>query len=249
MFSMMEPWQNPAWKPSESTRATVVFVHGAFVRGWEMAPLRHRIAQLGYQERQFRYRSMMRGLDHNLQQLKAFLNETEGDVLHVVGHSMGGVLTRQLFEQQPDPRPGRLIAIGSPLVGCWVGRRVERMHPRLGPWMVGRTVFDYISREQEPVWRGTREFGVIAGSYPFGVGAVFQAHPRPSDGTILLAETKLQGIQDHVTFRLNHFGMLFSKRCTAQVACFLATGEFAPATTSDQELAGDSPTVSEAWLK
>ncbi|MCE0521387.1 MAG: alpha/beta hydrolase [Methylacidiphilales bacterium] len=223
---MSESWLDPAWSPPASARVTVVFVHGAIVRGWEMALLRRRLRLLGYRVRQFRYRSMMKGLDDNARRLGEFLRETEGDILHVIGHSMGGVLIRKVFEQYPDPRPGRIVAIGSPLLDCWVGRRFCRLHRRIGRWMVGRTVADYISRPSEPVWRGAREFGVLAGTYRFGIGAIFKSLPRPSDGVVLLNETRLKGIRDHATFRLNHFGMLFSRRCCAQVARFLATGEF-----------------------
>ncbi len=223
---MPAPWLNPDWRPQASTRSTVVFVHGAVVNGWEMIFLRRRMKQLGYRVRQFRYYSMRNGLDENVSRLKVFLDETEGDVVHVVGHSMGGVLTRQLFEQAPDPRPGRLIAIGSPLLDCWIGHRVSGLHDK-GHCLLGRTVHDHIRRTSDPVWRGTREFGVIAGTYPFGIGCIFPDLPNPSDGVVLLAETQLQGLHDHVTYRLNHFGMLLSRRCTMQIAKFLATGAFA----------------------
>jgi pimeloyl-ACP methyl ester carboxylesterase len=214
------------WSPPPSSVTTVVLVHGALVRGWEMAPLGYFLRRLGYRVRQFRYRSMMKGLDENVGRLKQFITESEGEVVHVVGHSMGGVLLRQVFERDPDPRPGRLVAIGSPLLDCWVGRRVSRMNATLGPLMVGRTVSDYIARASDPVWHGTREFAVIAGTYAFGVGTVFHSHPRPSDGTILLEETQLRGITDHLVLRLNHFGLLFSRRCRGQIARFLATGAF-----------------------
>jgi pimeloyl-ACP methyl ester carboxylesterase len=234
---MTAPWLDPAWSPPASKRVTVVFVHGAIVRGWEMALLRRRLRQLGYRVRQFRYRSMMKGLDDNARRLSEFLRETEGDVLHVIGHSMGGVLIRRVFEQYPDPRPGRLIAIGSPLLDCWVGRRFYRMHRRIGRLLIGRTVTDHISRLNDPVWRGARDFGVLAGTYRFGIGAIFKSLPRPSDGVVLLNETQLQGVRDHTTIRLNHFGMLFSKRCAARIACFLATGAFANPASHDQPVA------------
>jgi pimeloyl-ACP methyl ester carboxylesterase len=169
---------------------------------------------------------MMLGLDENARRLRKFLGETEGDTVHVVAHSMGGVLMRQVFEQDPDPRPGRLIAIGSPLVDCWVGRRFAGVHPLIGHLLIGRTVADWIQRPVDPVWHGTREFGVIAGTFRFGVGAIFPSHPNPTDGVILLEETRLAGLRDHLTIRLNHFGMLFSRRCAAQIARFLATGAF-----------------------
>jgi pimeloyl-ACP methyl ester carboxylesterase len=202
-----------------------------------MALLRRRLRRFGYRVRQFRYRSMMKGLDDNARRLGEFLLETEGDVLHVIGHSMGGVLVRQVFEHHPDPRPGRLIAIGSPLLDCWVGRRISRMHPRIGRWLVGRTVADHISRPSNPVWRGARDFGVLAGTYPIGIGAIFPSLPRPTDGVVLLDETRLQGVRDHATIRLNHFGMLFSTRCCAQIARFLATGAFGHAAAGDQPVA------------
>lgn len=223
---MSAPWVHADWKPSPDTRSTIVFVHGAIVNGWEMALLRHRCRQLGYHTRQFHYHSMLCGLDENVQALKAFLSQTEADVLHVVGHSMGGVLTRHVFEKMPDPRPGRLIAIGSPFLDCWVAHRYARLKSYIGLELAGRTVKDHIKGPLDPFWRGMRDFGVIAGTYPLGAGTIFHDLPKVNDGVVLWDETRLHGITDHVTYRINHFGMLLSKRCTAQVARFLATGIF-----------------------
>ncbi len=220
-------WMNPEWRPSVDVQTTVVFVHGAIVNGWEMALLRHRCRQLGYRTRQFHYHSMLNGLDENVRSLKAFLSETEGKVLHVVGHSMGGVLTRHVFEKMPDPRPGRLIAIGSPFLDCWVAHRYARAKSYIGLELTGRTVKDHIKGPIDPFWRGTRDFGVIAGTYPLGAGTIFHDLPKINDGVVLWDETRLHSITDHVTYRINHFGLLLSKRCTAQVARFLATGVFA----------------------
>jgi pimeloyl-ACP methyl ester carboxylesterase len=221
--SMREPWLNPEWRPSG--RATIVFVHGAIVNGWEMSLLRRRLHRAGYEVRQFQYHSLTVGLDENVRLLKKFLDETEGDTLHVIGHSMGGILTRHVFEEMPDPRPGRLIAIGTPFLDCWVGHRVRGLHHR-AYWLLGKTVYDHIHHPRNPVWQGTREFGVLAGTYPFGIGSVFPDLPQPSDGVVLWDETQLQGIRDHLTYRINHFGMLLSKRCCTQMARFLATGAF-----------------------
>jgi len=223
---MAEPWLNPEWRPPLSTHATIVMVHGAIVDGYETGLLRRRLRQLGYRTRLFQYRSMMRGLDFNVNLLAKFIRETEGDTVHVIGHSMGGVLMRQVFEQTPDPRPGRILAIASPLLDCWVARRFEQLHPRVGPLLIGQTVRDHITNPPDAIWRGARDFGVIAGTYPFGVGRVFPSLPNPSDGVVLLGETRLQGLRDHVTYRINHFGLLLSKRCAAQAASFLATGKF-----------------------
>ena len=89
---------------------------------------------------------MTKGLQENVERFARFIADTEGDVIHVIGHSMGGVLTREVFEQLPDARPGRLIAIGSPLTDCWVGRRVGR----LSALLAGRTVNEFLSRSAIP---------------------------------------------------------------------------------------------------
>jgi pimeloyl-ACP methyl ester carboxylesterase len=219
---------DPAWRADPARRETIVFVHGAVVNGLEMVVLRGWLGRFGYATRQFHYHSMLVGLEENVARLKKFITETEGDVLHVVGHSMGGVLTRHVFERMPDPRPGRLVAIGSPLLDCWTAHRVIALHRR-GYSLLGRTAHDHVRQPRDPVWRGARDFGVIAGTYPFGIGCVFPGLPRPSDGVVLWEETRLGGVTDHVTYRLNHFGMLYSRRCVRQIARFLATGKFGPA--------------------
>jgi pimeloyl-ACP methyl ester carboxylesterase len=213
--------------PRAAPGSAIVLAHGAIVNGWEMALLRGRLRRLGYVVRQFHWQSMRVGLEENMERFGKFIEETDADTVHVVGHSMGGVLGRLLFEHAPDPRPGRLIAIGSPLIDCWVARRFLRLHGTIGGWCVGRSVREYMARPVDPVWRGARDFGVLAGTWPLGVGSLFRDLPAPSDGVVLLEETRLGGITDHATFRLNHFGMLASRRCVASITRFLAVGRFA----------------------
>ena len=214
---------SPVPRPAPGT--VVVCVHGAIVTGHEMVFLRRRLRRFGYGVRQFSWKSITAPLEENLDRLARFLAATEADTLHVVGHSMGGVLARLQFERGPDPRPGRIVAIGSPLTDCWTGRKFGALHPAL-PWLAGVAVRDYLAKDIDPIWRGRRDFGVLAGTYPIGIGALFPSLPSPSDGVVLLEETKLQGITAHTTFRLNHFAMLFSKRCAVTVARFLETGSF-----------------------
>ena len=212
--------------PRAAPGSVIVFAHGAIVNGWEMGLLRRRMRRLGYGVRQFYWQSMRVGLNENVARLGKFIGQTEAETVHVVGHSMGGVLARLLFERLPDPRPGRLVAIGSPLVDCWVGRRYLRWHEKIGARCIGRSVHDHISAEIDPVWRGARDFGVLAGTWPLGAGNLFYDLPAPSDGVVLVEETRLRGITDHVESRLNHFGMLYSQRCAGAIARFLARGRF-----------------------
>ena len=85
---------------------------------------------------------------------------------------------------------------------------------------------DHLAGERDPVWRGKRELGVLAGTFPLGVGSLIPGLPRPSDGVVLWAETRLGGVADQATYRLNHFGLVISRRCAAQIARFLERGAF-----------------------
>jgi pimeloyl-ACP methyl ester carboxylesterase len=214
----------------------VVLVHGAVVNGMEMFLLRRRLRRLGYSVRQFHYLSMLRGLDENVSRLREFILATPGETLHVVGHSMGGILIRHAFERDPDPRPGRLIALGSPFLDCWVARRISGLHNH-SHRLHGKTVRDHLASARDPIWRGAREFGVIAGTYPAGLGRAFRDLPLPHDGIIRLEETRLGGIADHVSYRLNHFSLLASRRCAAQMHHFLSHGVFAPVPAQNLPLA------------
>ena len=70
------------------------------------------------------------------------------------------------------------------------------------------------------------DVGVIAGDAPYGVGHLFADFEGPSDGTVAVAETELDGQADHIVKGLSHNGLVRSRRAADQVAAFLKRGEF-----------------------
>jgi hypothetical protein len=50
--------------------------------------------------------------------------------------------------------------------------------------------------------------------------------PRPNDGTVAVSETMLDGMTDHVTLPVSHFGMLLSSAVARQTVNFLRHGRF-----------------------
>ena len=93
-------------------------------------------------------------------------------------------------------------------------------------WLTGRTARDHILEPRDPRWRGSRELGVLAGTFPLGVGSLIMGLPQPHDGVIRLEETRLEGMTDHLTCGLNHFGMLLSRKCAKQMVTFWNMGGF-----------------------
>ncbi len=191
--------------------------------GLDMWPLKQRLSAAGYHVSIFHYRSVWNHLEKNLDQLKKFIEKIPGEQIHCVGHSLGGLLLQLLYERNEMKSQGRLVALGTPFNGCYVAERGRKMP--LVPLFQGRTIADLMKLQQHG-WRGTREFGVIAGNIPWGSGRLLGRLPSESDGLILIDETLLQGAKDHCVVAANHTGLLLSKKTSEQMIHFLENGTF-----------------------
>lgn len=77
------------------------------------------------------------------------------------------------------------------------------------------------------IWRQARELGVIAGTTALGLGLVTGGFDGPSDGTVQVEETLLEGRTAELTLPVTHAGMGFSPEVAHQAGSFLSTGRFA----------------------
>lgn len=208
-----------------SNSETVVLLHGLWMSGVESGLLRHRLERdYGFAPRQYSYQTVSDGLVDNVSRFRDFIRETPGDTVHVVGHSLGGVLALHTLTQFPDPRPGRIVCLGSPLRGSAAARAVAGLP--FGLDVLGRTISDAVLNGGLPDYHGKRQVGVIAGTLGFGLGLVFENLPEPNDGTVAVVETQLPGITDHIQLRVSHTGLLVSRGVVEQTAWFLRHGKF-----------------------
>lgn len=205
-----------------SQRETVVLVHGLWMKGPEMFLLRQRLHRAGYRVRQFSYRSVAHELEENARRLNDFLLRQEGETLHLVAHSLGGLVVRRLFHDFPQQRPGRIVTLGSPHSGSYVANRLSRSG--LFRKLLGCSLTP-LSGELYP-WTGERQLGSIAGSLSVGVGWVVRDLPRPNDGTVAVQETRLEKMSDHIVIHTSHMAMLLSKTVAQQTVHFLRHGRF-----------------------
>jgi pimeloyl-ACP methyl ester carboxylesterase len=203
----------------------VVYVHGLWLNGWESLLLRRRLSRsLGCKTVSFGYSSVSTSLAGNVLALGDFLRRIPADTLHLVGHSMGGLVILGLFEHAPSLPPGRVVLLGSPVQGSQAARKLARR--TLGRRIIGLTAHEALLPERERQWRGERELGVIAGSLPRGFGRLLTSFDEPSDGTVRVAETRLIGAKEQLTLRTSHTGMVYSPEVARQTATFLANGAF-----------------------
>ena len=217
-------------------RTVVVYVHGLWLNGWESILLRQRLSrQLDCTTLSFPYASVGAGLEENVRALRAFVTGLRADPLHLVGHSLGGLMILELFDSaaarakaaghELSLPPGRIVLLGSPVRGSRAARNLSQLP--LGRRMLGLTAHEALLTERDRQWRGERELGIIAGTVPVGFGRFMGSFDAPSDGTVLVEETQMPGAKQHLSMRTTHSGMLYSAPVARQVASFLRDGRFA----------------------
>lgn len=200
-------------------RETVVLVHGLWMTGTEMRVLGGRLEEAGFHVRYFRYRSWRGGLAQAAGALRMFVEATEGERVHMAGHSLGGVVIAKMLEEAPPSRPGRVAMLGSPMRGSAAARILSRR--RFGRWLVGGVIREGIV-EHAPAWPGGRELLVVAGDIPLGSGLLLGL-PKPHDGVILVEETLVEGARA-VTVRASHVGLLLSRKVAALLSAHFRSG-------------------------
>ena len=147
-----------------------------------------------------------------------------GDRVHVVAHSLGGLVACEAFATRQDLPPGRAVLLGSPVRGARAARAVaERWY---GAAMLGPLAVAELACERDCAWHSPREVGVIAGSRSVGIGRVFADLPVPNDGTVCVDETALSGASAQLVLDVSHTGMLLSSAVAAATVQFLRSGSF-----------------------
>ncbi|MBD8872251.1 alpha/beta hydrolase [Rhodanobacter sp. DHB23] len=204
----------------------VILLHGLWMRGFALGMLHRRLIADGYRVHRFDYLSVASSQQRILARLQARMAEYAPDAVHLVGHSLGGLLALRACVDAASLPPGRVVCLGSPLKGSAAARAFSAWG-RGGEVLLGHNR-DLLEQGFER-WDGLREVGVIAGRLPLGLGAMLGQLDGEHDGTVAVEETRLPGVADHRVVEANHTGLLFSQEVARQVDAFLRHGRFDPA--------------------
>lgn len=210
-------------------RSGVLFLHGHGRLGGSMARLKQAARKAGYAtlSPNYPYRRPLDRIAEWLAPLVAGFEDEFSGQLHIVTHSLGGLVARALIAAHPPRRLGRVVMLAPPNQGSELADLLFRM--RIAPWMLGgsgahlrtaRTVADeaILGTINYPV-------GVIAGNRSL-LPVPARLLPRPHDGKVSISATHAAGVADRLTLPVTHTLMVYDRRVIAAALAFLADGAF-----------------------
>ena len=202
--------------------ANVLLVHGLWNRGWAMTAIARRLRAHGHEVRVFSYPTRGDSLDGHADELHKFISGMVIEELHMVGHSMGGLVILNMLSRFDDVPPGRVVLMGTPLKGAAVVKRLERLP--------GQKVL--FGKARENLLQGfehipdNHETGMISGTRAMGLGRIAGKPVEPSDGSVAISETQVDGLKDSIEMPVAHSEMLVSADVLRQVEQFIIHGSF-----------------------
>jgi len=207
---------------------TVVLLHGMAQTPLSMVPLAHDLRRAGYRVRNIGYPTRSHDVatlaDRYLAPVLA--DVADGQPVHLVTHSLGGILVRQHLQTRSLPPGSRIVMLAPPNHGSEVADHV-RGWP-IYRWIMGEvgqqlgTGPDGVVRRLGPI---DAEVGIIAGNRSIQPWFSWLI-PGEDDGAVSVDSTRLDGMRDFIVVATSHTLMMFNAEVRAQVLCFLADGHF-----------------------
>ena len=122
---------------TQQQQEIVVLLHGLGGTRLDMWRMSGRLKRLGFKVKNFGYRSFGNRIETHANRLGAFLGKLcqkqAGTTIHLVTHSMGGIITRTMLTDYDFDCLGRVVMIAPPHKGSHAARKLHRYFGWLTP--------------------------------------------------------------------------------------------------------------------
>jgi pimeloyl-ACP methyl ester carboxylesterase len=208
----------------------VVLLHGIGVGSWSLKRLERALQRRGFATLNLDYASRKKPLEALAEDIHPpiaeFAQQCDGSI-HFVAHSMGGLLARLYIANHRPARLARVVMLGTPNGGSEVADLLMDLS-------IYRAVFGpaglQLSTAQDPVLAALPPpdyaVGIIAGCRTIAPIASLLVLPRPNDGRVSVASSKLADMADHVIIKASHTGLPRHPAAIDQTIAFLRAGRF-----------------------
>ncbi|MGI3899473.1 MAG: esterase/lipase family protein [Janthinobacterium lividum] len=212
----------------------VLLLHGIARTSASMRALQRALEGEGYAVLNLDYRSRHLRLDalaDAMHPAVARFADAYPGGLHVVAHSMGGLLARVYLARNRPARLGRVVMLGTPNGGSEVADALRGCP--LYRLVFGPAGQQLVTTPDEVLRLSFGEvdydLGVLAGDRPLIPLAAGLLLPGPNDGKVTVASTRLLGMADHCTVRTSHTRLVSHPEAIAATLRFLRHGRFGAA--------------------
>ena len=183
----------------------VVVLHGLYMSGFVMRPLCARLEKSGLKRLNLTYNTLSPDRAAIFDKIDRFIG---GKPTALVCHSMGGLVARAYLEANSlqSRHVEKVITLGTPHKGSHIAKQMQQK----GFEMLLKNSVEFLLSENGD-WPFNAKLYSIAGDLPIGLMPLI-AKGSVSDGTVLIDETKLNGMAEHKVFHLSHTSMIYSRQ-------------------------------------
>ena len=213
--------------PPAGDTQTVILLHGLGRTPGSMRPMEEALRERGYRVVNLGYPSRERSIPELADSLDAALEACcQGETLHFVTHSLGGILVRTYAELHGADRIGRVVMLSPPNAGSELVDRLERVGPVA--WILGPAFMQLGTDSSDvPVALGPPavDVGIITGDAT--LNPLFSWWlPGEDDGKVSVESARLEGAEDFLVVPYSHAFIMRREEVILQVAEFLRNGRF-----------------------
>jgi pimeloyl-ACP methyl ester carboxylesterase len=212
--------------------AGVILLHGIAGRSLLLRRLERSLQRAGFATLNLDYQSRKKPLEQLADDIHlaiAAFAATQAGPIHFVTHSMGGLLARVYIARYRPARLGRVVMLGTPNGGSELADRLKNVslyRAYFGP--AGLQLLTTKDATLMALPPPDYEIGVIAGNRFLDPISALLVLPRPNDGRVSVASSRLVDMADHTTVKASHMGLLVHPVAIRQTVAFIREGRFEP---------------------